>query len=59
MSSRSCARLNLTWLDGLTEAELDRFGEHDERGRESVRHIIRLIGAHDLLHRNQITRILA
>jgi uncharacterized damage-inducible protein DinB len=50
---------NLRWLDGLTDEELDRYGEHDERGRESVRHILKLIGAHDLLHRNQITRILA
>ena len=50
--------LNLRWLDGLTEEELDRFGEHSERGRESVRHMVKLIGAHDLLHRNQITRIL-
>jgi hypothetical protein len=51
--------LNLKWLDGLTEEELDRYGEHNERGRESVRHMVKLIGAHDLLHRNQITRILA
>ena len=51
--------LNLRWLDRLNDEQLDRFGEHDERGRESVRHMVRLIGAHDLLHRNQITRILA
>ena len=51
--------MNLRWLDGLTDEELDRWGEHDERGRESVRHIVKLIGAHDLLHRAQITRILA
>lgn len=50
---------NLRWLDGLTEEEIDRYGEHDERGRESVRHMVSLIGAHDLLHRAQITRILA
>jgi uncharacterized damage-inducible protein DinB len=50
--------LNLRWLDGLSEEELDRFGEHTERGRESVRHIVKLIGAHDLLHRSQIMRIL-
>ena len=51
--------LNLRWLDGLAEEELDRFGEHNERGRESVRRMVTLIGAHDLLHRAQITRILA
>jgi uncharacterized damage-inducible protein DinB len=51
--------LNLRWLDRLSDEQLDRFGEHDERGRESVRHMIKLIGGHDLLHRNQITRILA
>lgn len=51
--------LNLRWLAGLTDEELERYGEHPERGRESVRHMTRMMGAHDLLHRDQITRILA
>lgn len=50
-------RANLRWLRTLSEAELDRFGHHGERGEESVRHIIRLLAAHDLVHRRQIDRI--
>jgi hypothetical protein len=50
-------RANLHLLDSLTEAEWERFGIHSERGPESVRHLTRLIAAHDLLHLRQITRI--
>jgi hypothetical protein len=50
---------NLRWLDRLTAEELDRWGEHSERGRESVRHIVSLLGGHDLLHRAQLKRIVA
>lgn len=48
---------NLAWLDGLTEEEMDRAGVHEERGTESVRQIVKLLAAHDLVHRNQIKRI--
>lgn len=50
---------NLHLLKSLDEAQLDRYGIHSERGRESVRAIISLIAAHDLVHRNQIERIKA
>lgn len=50
---------NLDWLRGLTEEEWAREGVHDERGPESVRHLVRLLGGHDLLHRAQIERIRA
>ena len=52
-------RATLRWLATLSEAELDRAGQHEERGEESVRHLIRMIAGHDLLHRQQIERILA
>jgi hypothetical protein len=42
----------------LTPAQLKREGMHTERGAESVAHLIRLIAAHDLVHRRQIDRIL-
>ena len=45
------------WLRGLSDAELDRSGEHDERGEESARHVVRMVAGHDLLHRQQIARI--
>ena len=47
----------LRWLRSLSETELDRAGEHDERGEESVRHIMKMVAGHDLLHRKQIERI--
>lgn len=50
---------DLRWLRGLTEEQLDRYGVHAERGRESVAQIVRLLAAHDLVHRRQIDRILA
>lgn len=48
---------NLAWVDGLSEEEMDRAGVHEERGTESVRQIVKLLAAHDLVHRNQIERI--
>jgi uncharacterized damage-inducible protein DinB len=48
---------NLAWLKGLSEEEMGRAGIHQERGSESVRQIVALLGAHDLVHRNQIQRI--
>jgi uncharacterized damage-inducible protein DinB len=48
---------NLAWLEGLTPEELGRAGIHEERGPESVEHIVRLLAAHDLVHRAQIERI--
>lgn len=45
------------WLT-LDRAQLERQGMHSERGPESVGHTLRLIGAHDLVHRRQIDRIL-
>ena len=48
----------LRWIATLSDTELDRAGQHDERGEESVRHLIRMIAGHDLLHRQQIERII-
>jgi hypothetical protein len=42
----------------LTPVQLRREGMHTERGAESVAQLIRLIAAHDLVHRRQINRIL-
>lgn len=52
-------RANLDWLRGLSDEELDREGVHEERGPESVRRIVALLAAHDLVHRGQIERIKA
>jgi hypothetical protein len=50
---------NLRLYRSLSPAQLARTGLHSERGPESVAHIVRLLGAHDLVHRRQIDRILA
>ena len=47
----------LSWLGTLSAAELALTGIHEERGQESVGHIVRLLAAHDLNHRSQIERI--
>ena len=49
----------LALLDGITDAELERYGMHAERGKESVRHLISLYAGHDLNHLGQIERLLA
>jgi hypothetical protein len=49
---------NLRLYRSLDAAQLRRTGLHSERGPESVEHTFRMIGAHDLVHRRQIERIL-
>lgn len=56
---RALRSANLGWLQRLTAEELSRAGIHAERGKESVEHIVRLLAAHDLVHRAQIERIKA
>ena len=49
---------NLVVWRGLGPAELARVGLHSERGEESLALMLRLMAAHDLVHRRQIERIL-
>ena len=56
---RALRTANLRLWSRLTPAQLERVGLHSERGPETAGHILRLMGAHDLVHRNQIDRILA
>jgi len=50
---------NLRLYRSLGPEQRKRAGLHSERGPESVEHILRMVGAHDLVHRRQIERILA
>jgi len=43
----------------LTDEELDRFGMHAERGKESIRHLIRMSTGHDRNHLAQIEKLLS
>lgn len=50
-------RMNLRFYRVLDDGERKRSGLHDERGEESVEKIIRMLAAHDLVHRRQLQRI--
>jgi hypothetical protein len=56
---RGVRAANLRLWRALTPAERARVGLHSERGPESLDLLIRLMGAHDLVHRRQIDRALA
>lgn len=55
---RGVRTANLRLWRSLTPAARARVGLHDERGPESIDLLIRLMGAHDLVHRRQIDRVL-
>lgn len=48
---------NLRLIESLTEEQLQRVGIHEERGPETIEHMIRLYAGHDLIHRRQLARI--
>lgn len=50
-------RVHLDLLRAATPEELARVGVHNERGEESVAHMIRLYAGHDMVHRRQLRRI--
>lgn len=51
-------RLNLKLLDSLPPGGSARVGVHNERGDETLGHMVRLYGGHDLLHLRQLERVL-
>ncbi|HUO85441.1 MAG TPA: DinB family protein [Thermoanaerobaculia bacterium] len=50
---------NLRLLRSASDGDLRRVGLHSERGAESVRLMMKMHAAHDLVHLRQIDRILA
>ncbi|MCG8605146.1 DinB family protein [bacterium] len=50
-------KANLALVTLLTNEELQRVGNHKERGEESPEYMIRLYARHDLVHRRQLIRI--
>lgn len=50
--------INLRFLARLDDEQWERSVMHAERGRESVAHLAKLHAGHDLVHRNQFTRVL-
>ncbi len=51
-------RRNLRLVRLLEPSELERAGQHVERGRESLALMLPLMAGHDLVHRRQIERII-
>jgi hypothetical protein len=49
----------LSLLDRVDPARLEHHGMHEERGRESIAHLMRLYAGHDRNHLTQIERLLA
>jgi hypothetical protein len=55
---RVAREANLELLKSLTADQWKHYGQHSERGQESIEHIARMIAGHDLNHMQQIERIL-
>jgi hypothetical protein len=53
---RTLRQLNLAAWRRLSAADLERTGQHNERGPESLGVMLRLLAGHDLSHLNQINR---
>jgi hypothetical protein len=49
---------NLQLLDRLTPGQWEMFGMHAERGKESVRHLARMMAGHDVNHLEQVRKLL-
>jgi len=48
---------NLRLLARVPASDYTRVGVHSERGEESVAHMMKMYGGHDILHRRQLERI--
>jgi hypothetical protein len=55
---RALRESNLRLLSSVSSRLWKNYGEHQERGRETVEHIVRLIAGHDLNHIKQVEKIL-
>ncbi len=49
---------NLALLKSLSPDQWKLYGQHAERGQESIEHIVRMVAGHDINHIKQIERIL-
>jgi len=55
---RTVREANLALLKSLTPRQWKQYGQHAERGQESIEHIVRMVAGHDINHLRQIERIL-
>jgi uncharacterized damage-inducible protein DinB len=52
-------RGNLRLLGSVDPARLENFGMHEERGMETINHLVRLNAGHDLNHLRQVERLVS
>jgi uncharacterized damage-inducible protein DinB len=55
---RAVREANLALLKTLTPGQWKQFGQHAERGQESIERVVRMVAGHDINHIQQIERIL-
>jgi DinB superfamily len=55
---RAVREANLALLKSLSAEQWKQYGQHAERGQESIEHIARMIAGHDINHMRQIENIL-
>jgi hypothetical protein len=55
---RCLREANLALLKSLSPEQWKHYGQHAERGQESIEYIVRMLAGHDLNHLQQIERIL-
>lgn len=55
---RAMREANLALLKSLSPEQWKQYGQHTERGQESIEHIVRMLAGHDINHIHQIERIL-
>jgi uncharacterized damage-inducible protein DinB len=48
---------NLALLKSVPKALWENYGMHEERGKETIAHIVRMFAGHDLNHLGQVERI--
>jgi DinB superfamily len=54
---RNLRRTNVELLKSLKPEQWENYGIHSERGKESIRDIVRLYAGHDLNHLQQLERL--
>ena len=57
-SFRSLREANVALLKSVPRKLWDNYGVHEERGHESISHVVRMVAGHDLNHLQQVQRIL-
>ena len=55
---RTLREANVALLKSVPRKLWDNYGIHQERGNESVSHVVRMVAGHDLNHLQQIEKIL-